>query len=183
LHRISYSKVYPSGSTPAQSTLIFSAPSPDILGWVRIFVTIAAVILTGCSTAPPTPKAAPVDATKEPWYGKAVEQLQAMNVNAQNLLARRKADEAASIITEAEPWANRLLSVTHPTLAAMEAASELDELYGRMLLDNHNYGWARMMFQKNLARWRTWKPQTSETLQHLKSTQAEIAECDRRMTQ
>jgi hypothetical protein len=151
---------------------------------LRIFITIAAAVLAGCSTAPlPPPKPAPVDATREPWYGKAVEQLQAMNANARNLLAHRKAGEAASMITAAEPWADRLLSVPHPTLAATEAASDLDELYGRMLLDNHNYGWARMMFQKNLARWRTWKPQTGETLQHLKATQAEIAECDRRMAE
>jgi hypothetical protein len=149
---------------------------------VRILVTIAAAILAGCSTTPP-PKPLPVDATTQPWYHSAVEQLQAMNLRARNLLAERKPDEAASIITAAEPWADRLLAVSHPTLAAMEAASDLDDLYGRMLLDNRNYGWARMMFQKNLARWRSWKPQTSETIHHLKSTEAEIAECDRRMTQ
>jgi hypothetical protein len=150
---------------------------------LRISVTIAAAILAGCSTAPPPRKPVAVDATAQPWYPNAVEQVQAMNRKARDLLAQRKADEAASIITAAEPWADRLLSVPHPTLAAMEAASDLDELYGRMLLDNRNYGWARMMFQKNLARWRTWKPQTGETLQHLKSSEAEIADCDRRMTE
>ena len=150
---------------------------------MRIFVTNAAAIFAGCSTAPPLPKPLPVDATTQPWYPNAVDQLKAMNRKARDLLAQRKTDKAASIITAAEPWADRLLSVPHPTLAAMEAASDLDELYGRMLLNNRNYGWARMMFQKNLARWRTWKPQTGEALQHLKSSEAEIAECDRRMTE
>jgi hypothetical protein len=157
-----------------------------VRGFVRIAeaisVTIATAILAGCSTAPP-PKALPADPTTEPWYGKAVEQLRAMNQKARNLLVQHKADEAASVITAAEGWAGRVVSVPHPTLAAMEAASDLDELYGRMLLDNRNYGWARMMFQKNLARWRTWKPQTGETLQYLQTAKADIAECDRRMTQ
>jgi Mg-chelatase subunit ChlI len=158
-----------------------------VQGFVRIAeaisVTIATAILAGCSTVPPPSKTPAVDATAEPWYGKAVEQLQAMNQKTRDLLAQRKADEAASVITSAEAWAGRVVSVPHPTLAAMEAASDLDELYGRMLLDNRNYGWARMMFQKNLARWRTWKPQTGETLQYLQAAKAEIAECDRRMTQ
>jgi hypothetical protein len=144
---------------------------------------IATAILAGCSTAPPPSKTPAADATTEPWYGKAVEQLKAMNQKAHGLLAQHKADEAASVITAAEPWAARVVSVPHPTLSAMQAASDLDELYGRMLLDNRNYGWARMMFQKNVARWRTWKPQTGETLQYLRAAEAEIAECDRRMTQ
>ena len=95
--------------------------------------------------------------------------------------AWRCADEAGAIITAGEPKADRLLAAAHPTLEAMEAASDLDELYGRMLLNNRNYGWARMMFQKNVARWRSWKPRTAETARHLEAAQAAIAECDRRM--
>ena len=45
----------------------------------------------------------------------------------------------------------------------METVSDLDQLYGQMLLANRNYGWARLVFQKNRARWKTWKPATSET--------------------
>ncbi len=151
-------------------------------GFVVTGVTIATAILAGCS-APVPSKTPALDTTSEPWYGKAVEQLQAMNRKTRDLLVQHKADEAASVITAAEPWAGRVVSVPHPTLAAMEAASDLDELYGRMLFDNRNYGWARMMFQKNLARWKTWKPQTGETLRHLQAAETEIAECDRRMTQ
>jgi len=106
-----------------------------------------------------------------------------MNRQARGLLERGKADEAASVITAGEPWATRVLSVPRPTLAAMEAASDLDDLYAHMLLDNHNYGWARMMFQKNLARWKNWKPQTDDTERRRKLAANAIAECDRRMAQ
>ena len=121
--------------------------------------------------------------TQEVWYGNAVQQLAAMNLQAQGLLGRGKADEAAAVITEGESWANRLLSTPRPTLGAMESVSDRDELYGRMLLMNRNYGWARMMFQKNVARWRIWKPQTDETARRLQAAEAAVAECDRRMSE
>ncbi len=63
----------------------------------------------------------------------------------------------------------------------MQDASDLDDLYGQMLLSNRNYGWARLFFQKNLARWKTWKPQTPDTAARLKAAQDNIAECDRRI--
>jgi hypothetical protein len=146
-------------------------------------VIIAAAILAGCASAPPPAAPAKIDVTQEAWYGNAVAQLAAMNLQALKLLERGKADDAAAIITAGEPWENRLLSAPRPTLPAMEAVSDLDELYGRMLLMNHNYGWARMMFQKNLARWRNWRPQTDETAGRRKAAEAAIAECDRRMAE
>jgi hypothetical protein len=75
----------------------------------------------------------------------------------------------------------RLLSVQRPTLDAAEAASDLDDLYGRMLLANRHYGWARLQFQKNVARWKHWMPQTKETARRLKQAESAIAECDRRL--
>jgi hypothetical protein len=65
----------------------------------------------------------------------------------------------------------------------MEAASDLDELYGKMLLSNRNYGWARLMFQKNVARWKHWNPRTPDTAARLKEAESEIVECDRRMSE
>lgn len=82
-----------------------------------------------------------------------------------------------------EDLAKRLFSVRQPTLAATEAVSDLDELYGQMLFSNRNYGWARLLFQKNLVRWKYWKPRTPETDQRLKQAQTAIAECDRRISQ
>jgi hypothetical protein len=52
-----------------------------------------------------------------------------------------------------------------------------------MLLSNRNYGWARLFFQKNQARWRNWTPQTPDTAARLKEAQSAIAECDRRMSE
>ncbi len=148
---------------------------------MRLLAIIAAVVLAGCAPAPPPVELPKIDATQEDWYPKAVEQLAGMDRQAESLLEKGKADEAAAIITDGEPFVTRLLAVPRPTLAAMEAASDLDNLYGRMLLANRNYGWARIVFQKNLARWKTWKPQTDETARRLKLTEAAIAECDRRM--
>ncbi len=106
-----------------------------------------------------------------------------MNRQAQTLLAAGKSDEAAALITMAEPLENRLLAAPQPTLAAMEAASDRDDLYGRMLLANHNYGWARMTFQKNAVRWKIWKPQTAETVRRRKLAESAMDECDRLMAQ
>jgi hypothetical protein len=106
-----------------------------------------------------------------------------MNLQAAKLLESGKADEAAAIITSGQPMAARILAPARPTLAAMEAASDLDQLYGRMLLANRHYGWARLTFQKNLIRWKTWKPQTPDTLRRLKLAQSAIAECDRQLGQ
>jgi len=99
------------------------------------------------------------------------------------LFQHGKADEAAALIQKGEPLSHRLLAVQRPTLAAAQAASDLDQLYGEMLLSNRNYGWARLVFQKNLARWRHWKPETPETLFRLKEAQSAIARCDRGMSE
>jgi len=110
-----------------------------------------------------------------------VEQLAAGNREAKNLLRTGKPDDAAALIQSGEQLASRLLSVPRPTLAAMQGASDLDELYGRMLLSNRNYGWARLFFQKNLVRWKNWTPQTPDTAARLKEAQSDIAECDQKM--
>jgi hypothetical protein len=143
----------------------------------------AVILLAGC-TPPPAPVAqAKPDPTTEAWYAQTVEQLAGMNRQAVKLFESGKADEAASIVTSGQPLAARILAPARPTLAAMEAASDLDQLYGRMLFANRRYGWARLTFQKNLIRWKTWKPQTPETLRRLKLAQTAIAECDRQLGQ
>jgi len=144
-------------------------------------VFLAGLVLSSCGPAPAPPPAAHRDQTKEPWYSQTVEQLAARNREAKNLLQTGKPDAAAALIQSGEQLASRLLSVPRPTLAAMQDASDLDELYGRMLLSNRNYGWARLFFQKNLVRWKNWTPQTPDTAARLKEAQSAIAECDRRM--
>jgi hypothetical protein len=40
-----------------------------------------------------------------------------------------------------------------------------------------------MLFQKNLARWKNWKPQADDTMRRLRQAEAGIAECDPRLKQ
>jgi hypothetical protein len=161
----------------------FRFPEPDILSSVRLVPLLAAALFAGCAPAPAPVEPSKPDPTSEAWYGQAADQLAALSREAETLLQSGNPDRAAAIITQAQPLMNRLLSVAHPTLAAMEAASDIDQLYGRMLLSNQNYGWARLLFQKNVARWRYWKPQTEDTVRRRKLAESGIAECDRRLAQ
>jgi hypothetical protein len=144
-----------------------------------------ALLLAACAPAPaPAPLTKlPVDPTSEAWYGDVTAELAAMNRDAGKLVREGKSDSAAAVITKGEALSLRLLGAPHPTLAAMEAASELDRLYAGMLLGNRNYGWARLAFQKNVSRWKNWRPRTADTARRLKSAEDGIAECDRRMGQ
>lgn len=145
---------------------------------MRFLLILAAVLLVGCDAARP-----PGDETKQAWYGRAVDQLAAMNREADRLFQSGKGDEAAAIIEKGQPVMKRLLNVSHPTLEATEAASDLDDLYGRMLLSNRHYGWARLLFQKNLSRWKHYQPATPETARRLKQAADAIEECDRHILQ
>jgi len=144
---------------------------------MRLPAAFLILLLSAC--APTPPPTVHKDETLEPWYNQTVQQLAAQNQKAATLWKNGKPDAAAALIQSGEPIATRLLSVTNPTLAAMQDASDLDDLYGQMLLSNRNYGWARLFFQKNQARWKTWRPQTPDTAARLKVAQDNIAECDR----
>jgi hypothetical protein len=145
-------------------------------GWI-----LGVLVVTGCAPAP-VKQGPPLDDTKEAWYGRTVEQLAGMNRDASRAFEAGKQDEASALIQSADPLVKRLLAVPRPTLAATEAAADVDDLYGRMLLANRHYGWARLMFQKNLARWKYWRPQTAETAVRYKRAEAAIAECDRHLS-
>jgi len=141
---------------------------------------LAALLMTACGpTQVNTPRANL--AVEESWYEEAVQQLIQLNREAEALLRGGKTEQTAALITKGQPLMTRLLSVQRPTLAAVEASSDLDELYGRMLLSNRHYGWARLLFQKNLARWTNWRPQTAETARRREIAKGHIAECDRLM--
>jgi hypothetical protein len=140
---------------------------------VRLLAISLAAILAGCGTSSPR------DVTKEGWYTQTVSQLAEMNRDAESSFKNGKSDQAAAIIEKAEPLASRVIGVARPSMEAAQAASDLDDLYGRMLLSNRHYGWARLQFQKNLSRWKHWTPQTSEADRRVKLALSEIAECDR----
>jgi hypothetical protein len=149
--------------------------------WIAIML---AVLLASCATAPaPPPVSKAVDPVSEEWYAPAAAELASMNRQAEGLLREGKGDRAAALITKGQAIAARLLAAPRPTLGAMEAASDLDHLYAGMLLANRNYGWARLAFQKNVSRWKNWRPQTDETARRLKAARDGIAECDRRIGQ
>jgi hypothetical protein len=142
-------------------------------------VAMAGVLLVACTPAPKTVEAPPLDPTASAAYGRAVDELAALAHEAERLLSQGKRDEAAAVISRAQPLITSVLAAPHPRLAAMEAASDLDNLYGRMLLANKNYGWARLLFQKNRSRWVHWRPQTEATARRKKQAEMAIAECDR----
>ncbi len=157
-------------------------PLAVILGTVRHACLLISAVLVACTPSLP-PARTHVDPTTEAWYSQTLGELEGTNRQALELFQRGKSDAAAALIMKAEPLSKRLISVPRPTLAATEAASDLDRLYGRMLYSNRNYGWARLLFQKNLARWKYWKPETPATAGRLKQAQADIADCDRRISQ
>jgi len=148
-----------------------------------VLAIAAATFFTSCGPASAPVESSKADPTQERWYGETVARLAGMNREAESLYKNGKGDDAAALITKGESLADRLLDVPQPTLAAMEAVSDLDQLYGRMLLSNRNYGWARLLFQKNRARWKSWKPQTPDTARRLKDAESAIDECDRHLTE
>ena len=168
-------------NTYSGSAMKRPAFTPDM----RLTFLILVLLLAGCAPVPaPAPQSkAAVDPVTEAWYGVATTELTAANREAEGLLRQGKDDQAAAAITKGQALAGRLLAAPRPTLAAMEAASDLDQLYARMLLTNRNYGWARLTYQKNASRWKNWRPQTEETARRLKLAQDGIVECDRRIAQ
>lgn len=148
---------------------------------MRLVALAAMAVLAACGPAPAPVASSPADAASDSAYSETVSRLAAMNRRAEALYQSGKSDDAAKLVTQGESLATRLLNVSRPTLPAMEAISDLDDLYGRMLLANKNYGWARLEFQKNRARWKNWNPQTPETERRLKQANAAIAECDRHL--
>jgi hypothetical protein len=148
---------------------------------MRLLLAFSMIALAACAPAPapPAAEAPKTDPANEAWYGPAADELAGMNREVETLLRSGRADAAAALITKSQPLINRLLSAPRPTLAAMEAVSDSDDLYGRMLVANKRYGEARLLFQKNVARWKAWKPQTPQTARRLKVANDEIADCDR----
>jgi hypothetical protein len=144
-------------------------------------VLLAAALLGACGPAAPAAKAPKVDPTTEAWYAQSTEKLTNMDRAAEQYFQAGRSQEAAAIVTSALSLQSRLLAAPRPTLAAMEAITDLDRVYGKMLESNGYFGEARLLFQKNVTRWKTWKPQTPETERRLQEANSDIAECDKHM--
>ena len=147
------------------------------------FLTLlgAAAMLTGCGPSAPQARAPKVDPTTEAWYAQSAERLANMDRTAEQLFKAGRGEEAAALVSSGESLQARLLAAPRPTLEAMEAIADLDRIYAKMLISNGFFGEARMLFQKNITRWKVWKPQTPETERRLKEANSDIAECDRHM--
>jgi len=143
---------------------------------MRWLAFAAVMMLSGCA-APPPPETH--DAGLPPWYAQTVAQLNEINRQAEDAFKAGRSDEAAAKIKQGQSISARVLGAGKPTLEAAEATADVDDLYGRMLLANRNYGWAQMFFQKNRSRWKNWSPQTPETERRFKLAESEIAECDK----
>lgn len=144
-------------------------------------LSVSLVLLAGCGPAAPRQEAVRTDPTVDDSYGRAVAELAALNLEARDSFKRGYPDRAAELIERGEPLSKKVMSVPQPTLEAAEAASDLDQLYGDMLFSNRNYGWARLEYQKNLALWKHWAPQTEESESRRKQAESSMAECDRQI--
>ena len=142
-----------------------------------------AVGLSLVACAPPPPKPAPKAGEKPEGYDAAVRRLADMVNVGNQFFANGRPDDASRVISDGLLMQNQILSVPQLDLAGTVAVSDLDDLYGRMLLASRHYGDARLLFQKNLARWRMWKPQNEESAKQLKHAQDQIAECDKHILQ
>jgi hypothetical protein len=140
----------------------------------------AALLLAGCGPSTPTAEIK-VDPATEGWYGETTARLTKINHDAAFLIQNKRTDDAAALINAGVPMQARLLTAPRPTLEAMEAVADLDDLYGRMLVADGKWGSARMLFQKNVTRWKSWKQKTPETEERLKQANDAIAECDKHM--
>ena len=101
-----------------------------------------------------------------------------MNAAAQAHFAAGRRQQAAALVTEGEALSKQLLGVSRPNLAAMEAVSDRDQIYGELLLSNRHAAYARQIYQRNAARWKHWRPQTENTLRRLHEAESAIARCD-----
>ena len=123
------------------------------------------------------------DITEEAWYPKTAENLSALDRKAEAAFHSGDQDKAAALIEQGKKLQEQLLEARQPTLSAMQAVADLDELYGDMLFTNRNYGWARMFYQKNLARWKHFPEQNDETTRRVKLANDGIAACDKKIMQ
>jgi hypothetical protein len=150
---------------------------------MRLTLALAvAVCLAGCESPPRQQKAAAKpDPVSEPWYEPAIARLSELNRQAAAHLSAGGSAAAAQALTEGKPLEERILSAPRPTLDAVLAASDRDNIYGRMLMADRRYGYARLEFQKDYVRWKNWKPQTADSTARRERARAAIVECDRRL--
>ena len=146
--------------------------------FLRVLFLPALFLLAACG-APAPQKKAPVEPSKESWYQPAIEELRSVNAAIARFADAGEYDKAARAIIHGQELEAKLLSSSHPPLEAAIAVSDLEDIYGRMMLAQKKYGWARLVFQKNLARWKYWRPITDDSQARMERARQQIIECDR----
>ena len=145
-----------------------------------MFAVLAFLQIVAC--APPPERAESTlrrDLSADQGYLDTIQRLSALNRKAAASLESGARDQAAALVKQGLPLSAELLQVNRPTLGAMEAVSDLDHLYGKLLLSKGYPVWARQMFVTNAVRWRQWKPESEDTLRRRREAEKAIAECDR----
>jgi hypothetical protein len=128
---------------------------------MRTLLVAARDVMVSCAAPPPPPaQKAAVDPGDGEWYAPAITELAGLNresgvaiAGAASPTMRRENHEGAGVVGAAAVGCA-------PPLEAMEAAADNENLYAGMLLANKNFGWARLSYQKNVSRWKNWRPQT-----------------------
>jgi hypothetical protein len=146
-------------------------------------VALLAALLVACGRAPAPVQQTKKDITEEAWYPKTAADLSALDRQAEAAFKSGDQHKAAALIDQGKKMQEHLLEARQPTFAAMQGVADLDELYGDMLFTNRNYGWARMFYQKNLARWKHFPEQSDETARRVKLAEDGIAACDKKILQ
>ncbi len=139
------------------------------------------MLFAACGSAPPEPAKAKADPALEPAYLRAIEELAGLNGSAAGYLKKGDRSEASALIERGEPFSKQLLAIPQPSLAALEAVSDRDQMYAEMLMGNRHWAYARQMLLKNRLRWRNWKPETPDTARRREAAEKAIAECDRHL--
>ncbi|MCZ2154761.1 MAG: hypothetical protein LC114_12810 [Bryobacterales bacterium] len=139
------------------------------------------LVLCGCTTRNAPAVLPPADPMMDADYRAALDQLRALNAQAQEHWRNGEKALAAQALKEAQPLAKELLDVRRPSKEAYEAVSDFDQLYATVLLANGHTVWARQIFMTNAARWRNWNPQTEDTKRRLREAEQGAAEADKKM--
>ena len=81
---------------------------------VRLVFVVASVLLVACAPPPPPVERAKPDPTEEASYAQALEQLTKMNGELDRSLRKRRPEDAAAIVTKAQPLVSLLLAAPRP---------------------------------------------------------------------
>jgi hypothetical protein len=137
------------------------------------------LIFAGCGKMAP-PRAV-TEAEAGDTYRKALSDLQRLNAEAAEFRKAKNLNAASDRITEGIVPAKILLAVREPSLAALEAVSDHDQMWAEMLMENRHFGHARQMWATEVARWKNYPNPAPSIQARLARAQKGIADCDRQL--